>query len=450
MSAQSKLLGGICVGCGACAAVCRRNALTVCTAWDGSLVVARAEPPAECNGCSTCLKVCPFEPLPVTAEGAGSSVDRFGAQLGEADCRFLAGWATRDADRQSSASGGLASAFAAHALRDGLVERVFAVAASMTGRDGGKFAYQSFVSALQLDRARGSVYGQVSVEGALREASTQPGRSAFTALPCVARAIRRAAPVLGLHGERAPLIIGLVCGQNKSRLFSDFVARFAGVRGSDYEMRYRVKTPGVPASDYRVSATSSAESGAVRFSEIRSVWSSGAFTPEACLNCGDLFCTEADVVFMDAWAPQFRQDCSGVSYCIAKTAESRNLMDQLADTGHVVIHEVAADAILSSQSGSLARKTHGLRYRQEVCGDQRFLSPSFAHLPRLVQRLKYRTVWRISRNSPNVWRMVRGSTWAFMLWLCLMWGPVRALELLVQVLRGLRLTEGGQSNAFLG
>src|SRR5699024_1549087 len=97
--------------------------------------------------------------------------------------------------------------------------------------------------------------------------------------------------------------VGLVCGHLKSQFFAESMAWQTGVspeRLSDVD--FRVKNPGRSASSYDFSATD--HSGDTHIRATASLaggsWGHGAFQPEACNFCDDIFAETADIVFGDA------------------------------------------------------------------------------------------------------------------------------------------------------
>lgn len=420
----------VCVGCGVCVTVCPVAILKTAVDARGFLVV-QADNTESCTQCGRCVHVCPFsDSRRVADRGDDSHAEVPSDHLIGPCVACYAGYAADPVVRLEGASGGLAGLTAAWILDKGVVDAVYAVRSRTDPEEDRLFSYDRFTESNDLlQRARGSAYYQVSVAEALSDASRREGRCAFTVLPCFAMAIRRAQRFLGLTGDREPFLIGLTCGMVKSELFAQYVSMKAGAGDNPDEVRFRVKVEGQPSSNFAMRAIRGDRVGEVRWSDVARVWLSGAFTPSACWRCGDVFATEADIVFMDAWLPEYTSDWQGTNLVIARTREADELLKSMAKMDQAVMSRASKCSLARSQAAVIRRKA---QMSDPLTSRTRFslrgASPEH-WLFRVVQS-RMRT---ISTESAKMWRSVRKDVKSFDTWMWIQWTPARVAEFLARV-----------------
>jgi coenzyme F420-reducing hydrogenase beta subunit len=156
--------------------------------------------------------------------------------------------------------------------------------------------------------------------------------------------------------------IGLVCGQLKSRHFTDYIAAFARVRGKVTGVRYRGKSPEHSASNYHYAfKTENGEERRIFWREgIAEAWMNRWFTPDACNYCDDIFAECADVTCMDAWLPEYSKDIRGTSLVLVRSP----LVGEVVAQGQgICLDAIPAERVVQSQSGVVAFKRQHLAYR---------------------------------------------------------------------------------------
>lgn len=325
----------MCVGCGVCAGVCPEHCFTMSFNEFGEYRPYPTSNP--CTRCMLCLKACPFAPDNTPDEdflAAGMFADSPGLQRSPAlgfysSCHV--GHVADDKLRWKRTSGGLATWTLASLLRQGIVSAVYCVLA--TGCPNPRFAYARITDPAQLWTAATSAYYPVEVSMVLKTIRSTPEKAAIVALPCVAKGIRKAALYVPSLQERVALIAGLVCGQNKSTLYCDYLIRLAGLQEVEAEtVSFREKTPRNPASRYAFVAKSSFPRNRLA----RLYWDDGPgyawthdyFKLNACNFCDDLFAEVADAAFMDAWLPRYIEDPSGTSITVVRSPLSQRLINE--------------------------------------------------------------------------------------------------------------------------
>jgi coenzyme F420-reducing hydrogenase beta subunit len=351
----------LCIGCGICAALCPRDVLAMQWNRYGEYNPVEIRP---CKTeCSICLKVCPFA-------DSGENEDIIGKRLygkiPEIQHRpetgyYLASYVGySEKHRQTSASGGIATWLLEALLAEGIVDHVICVAS--TGDPGRLFSFQIFDTPEEVRRGAGSAYFPVEMSEIIRQVLELPGRFAITGLPCFIKAIRLAQERNSRLKERIVITVGLVCGQLKSRHFTDYIAAIVGVEGEVMWVRYRGKTLDHPANNFHFAFTSAdGEDKKIFWNEgISEAWANRWFTPRACNYCDDVFAECADIACMDAWLPEYSQDHRGTSLMLVRSLLVREALEQRAGLS---LDPIPVERVVQSQAGVMAVKRQHLAYR---------------------------------------------------------------------------------------
>ncbi|HQK83550.1 MAG TPA: Coenzyme F420 hydrogenase/dehydrogenase, beta subunit C-terminal domain [Atribacter sp.] len=351
----------LCIGCGTCAALCPDTVLEMRFSRFGEYIPVET---GECTKeCGLCLKVCPFS-------DSGENEDTIGKRLyGEISGirhrvetgYFLDSYVGHsEKHRLQSASGGVATGLLETLLTEGVVDHVICVAP--TGDPERLFAFHIFSNADDVRTGAGSAYYPVEMSTVLRYVTGHPGRYAITGLPCFIKAIRLAQQRNRTLRERILVTVGLVCGQLKSKHFTEYIAALAGVKGRVTAVRYRGKSPDQPASNFYFSFLSQEgdEKKIFRRDGISEAWTNRWFTPNACNYCDDVFAECADIVCMDAWLPEYSGDSRGTSLIVVRSPVIREILMKGVSLS---LKPIPIDRVIQSQSGILAIKRHQLSYR---------------------------------------------------------------------------------------
>jgi coenzyme F420 hydrogenase subunit beta len=231
-----------------------------------------------------------------------------------------------------------------------------------TGDPERLFAFQVFDTAEEVRTGAGSAYYPVEMSGVIRQVLEVPGRYAITGLPCFLKAIRLAQQRNKKLRERVVVTVGLVCGQLKSRHFTEYIADLAGVRGEVTGVRYRGKSPDQPAINYHYMFTAAdGEEQRIFWNEgINEAWTNRWFTPRACSYCDDVFAECADVTCMDAWLPEYSRDSRGTSLVLVRSPAVREVLERGQG---VRLDPIPVERVVQSQAGVVVVKRQHLAYR---------------------------------------------------------------------------------------
>jgi len=362
---ETVVQNSLCIGCGLCAALCPQDVLTMQWNRYGEYNPVAVSPCI--TECGLCLKVCPFAD---SGENEDTIAERLYGAVPGIQHRSETGYyltsyvGYSEKHRPTSASGGMATWLLEALLAERIVDHVICVAP--TGDPEKLFAFQVFDTAEDVRTGAGSAYYPVEMSEVIRQVLEVPGRYAVTGLPCFIKAIRLAQLRNKKLRERVVITVGLVCGQLKSKHFTDYIAALAGVQGDVTGVRYRGKSPDMPASNYHYAFTTEdggEECRIFRNQGIDEAWGNRWFTPEACNYCDDVFAECADVTCMDAWLPEVSSDPRGTSLLIIRSNGILDLIKENCTFSKTSVNPIDISRVIRSQRGVIASKRDHLAYR---------------------------------------------------------------------------------------
>ena len=211
---------GLCSGCGVCAGVCPEAALSM--EWNNHGEYNPKLSSSKCTKCGLCLKVCPFS----TKE---QSVNLYANLLHENDIagsykNIYSGFVPDLQEKRSG--GGVATWLLTSLLEKKIVNKV---ACCFSSKDPERlFSYEIVDSIEDVLNAARTVYYPVELSGVIKEILENDGSYVVIALPCFVKALRLAMKYNKVLSERVTVIIGLVCGQQKSKRFAEYLCIKSG------------------------------------------------------------------------------------------------------------------------------------------------------------------------------------------------------------------------------
>lgn len=353
---------GACVGCGACSVITKRQipmAVNPYGVWQAD--PTRALPLAQELG----SRVCPFadespDETEISSEEyshlphdplVGRYLDAFAAQVDDDD--YLAG----------SSSGGVTSWMLKEMLERDLIDGVIHV-----GADGnsGLFAYVVSHTPEDLVSRRKSIYYSTTMADAILMIKGNGKRYALVGVPCFITAGRLLARNDKELGSQLCFFIGLVCGHLKSAAFAELLAWQLGIPPEELAaVDFRVKNPARDAGSYDFEALS--RGGETRSAATGSLlggnWGHGLFQLEACNYCDDVFAETADIVFGDAWLPEFVSDWRGHNVVVTRHQTLAGIVEDAIEAGTITVHPLGPARAADSQAGNFRHRRDGLKLR---------------------------------------------------------------------------------------
>lgn len=362
----------LCVGCGLCAGICPVQVLEMQFNDRGEYI------PVEYKGgclpkCELCLQTCPFVDQ---QDNEDTLANRAFSHTGNIQHKpeigyyldTYVGYSRVGDHRENGASGGLATWFLETLLSQKIVDYVVSVT-SNSGNPEKLFQFAVFDSIEAVRKASKSSYYPVEVSDVIRKILSQDARYVVVGLPCVIKGIRLAMRNNRRLRQRIVVLVGLVCGQTKSRFFTEYLATLCGGEPSELqEVHFREKDSSRPASDYAHqfiwNKNGEIVTRKVFWSEgIKNIWTHDYFKINACNYCDDLFAETADVVFMDAWLPKYKKDYKGHSLVINRNDNLTHIWSEAMNSDKVSLETISPDMVILSQDGVLNQKRSILEYR---------------------------------------------------------------------------------------
>lgn len=355
-----------------------------------------------CSDCGLCRRVCPFEdgPHDELAQELYSAVQ--GIQYTSETGYFLSsycGGVSSDALRLSRTSGGLATWMLSQLMETGVVDRVICVAS--TSNPGRLFDFAEFTTVESLWTAARSSYYPVEISSCLRAIAHSKLKYAVIGLPCVVKGIRRAQRTVPRLKKNIPVLLGLVCGHQNSKHFTQYLVRRAGQEmQSVRQVSFRQKRESQPASDYHFAAWTDERDSSVCVQWTDGyygfAWSQSYFKQDACNYCDDVFAELADAVFMDAWLPGFQEDPRGTSIVMTRSPLCRDLLFSGVHSGSLRMMPFDIRQVIRSQEGCLRLKRDGVALQVSLYGNR-----DIEFHPRVQPAAKWRVIARYSKAAEN-------------------------------------------------
>jgi len=366
----------LCIGCGLCAGVCPQKTLEMRFNEFGEYVAVDVK--GTCSkDCDICLRVCPFSDQ---VENEDALAEKIFADIPDIEHRTetgyylssLVGYSNLNGHRANGASGGLATWTLETLLKKDLVD--FVACVSPAKEPDRLFKFVVCDTPEEVRGSSKSCYYPVETSEIVRHIVNRKGSYGVIGLPCVIKALRLAMQVHTKLRQRIKFLLGLVCGQAKSRFFAEYICSLG--RGNPRHIKkitFRIKDNNRPASDYGLrfvcgnNHQAGKPEGTVFWTEgMDRVWCSRYFTPNACNYCDDLFSELADISFMDAWLPEYTSESAGTNLVIIRNPKLQSLFQKASEAGEIQVDVIDIESVIKSQRRALIAKRNDLAKRLAV------------------------------------------------------------------------------------
>lgn len=353
-----------CVGCGVCN-VATRGAIPITLSprglYKADLTGVNGSDIERGN------RVCPFSDFAKNEDALGSPLQSEGDlprhPVVGPYLRTAAGRVRDDEYLTGSSSGGLTSWVVTQLLETGEIDAVVHVG---RGKEAELFEYTISRTVDDYVSQRKSQYYSTTLAGALTELRDTDLNCAIIGVPCFIKAARLLAQEDEAIGQRLKFFIALVCGHLKTQQFAEALGWQAGVRPEKLAtVDFRRKNPERRSSDYDFAATASSGDVAVvpRRPLVGGNWGHGAFQPNACNFCDDIFGETADAVFGDAWLPQYEADWRGTNVLVNRSTTIDAILEKGVTDGSIELDSLSLDDVIATQAGNVRHRRDGLAVR---------------------------------------------------------------------------------------
>ncbi|MCR8455999.1 MAG: Coenzyme F420 hydrogenase/dehydrogenase, beta subunit C-terminal domain [Crenarchaeota archaeon] len=320
----------LCVGCGACIAVCPASAIlpTVDTGYFSIAIDG-----GKCVSCRLCLKVCP-----VINYLMGNTPSRlFSPYI----LKTYLAWALDERIRYRGASGGVVTALLKYLLEKKIVEGALVV--RMRGVDPEAYIARSVDEIL---RAQGSIYFPTYSIKSIRQIMNAHGRYVIVGLPCQIDSINIMIKKNILKEDKIAFLFALRCHSVFARWYLDYMLHLLGLEKEEI-IAISSRGFGWPGRIFILSKRGTFELPLIGGN--LSVWNPLASTNLAaqlgCTICASHDGFGADIVFGDAWLPHIvKTDNKGTSLISILTEKGLNLVKEAARDGYIGIQEIPTEA----------------------------------------------------------------------------------------------------------
>lgn len=283
---------------------------------------------------------------------------------------LYAGHVATGAFRQKASSGGMTSWIMSQLLEKDIVDYVIHMKPVDPKDNGGiLFKYEISKSKREILSGAKSKYYPGELSQVLKQVKQKAGRYAVIGIPEFITELRLLAREDAQIEERLKVMLGLVCGHQKTAKYAEALAWQNGIEpGNLSKIDFRIKQPESTAINYlhEFSGVVNDKSTTVQKTHQQlfgEVWAYGFFKSKFSDFSDNVFNENADVVLGDAWLPQYNADGLGNNIVIVRNPTIQAIIDSGINDGSLNLDKVPAETIKRSQCGLIHHGRDELPYR---------------------------------------------------------------------------------------
>lgn len=345
----------LCVGCGACYAVCEKKGVQLVNyESEGIRPVFN---PEICEGCTDCLPVCPGREVNGRLAIGDSPYTSIGDHEYGPALELWEGYATDPGIREQASSGGLLTALSLFCLEEAGMQGVI---------HAGMAPEKPWLNRTTISRKRdellsrtGSRYAPASPCEGLRGLEEKQGSWVFVGKPCDAAGARMLMKQKPAFQDRIGMILSFCCaGTPSTRGTLDQIDGMGVQPGEVRALRYRGE--GWPGG-LKVET----DAGTAGFVPYQEAWGRlTKYVPFRCRLCADGLGRLADITCGDAWESYMEEKVdAGRSIVLVRTERGRELLRRAREAGVVHLEPIQQKDVLAAQP-NLLQKRRNLLGRQ--------------------------------------------------------------------------------------
>jgi len=340
----------LCLGCGACAAVCENAAISLTDIEDqGIRPVVDA---SRCQTCGQCVGVCPGIEI---SHGAfnGETISELRQSWGPV-LEVWEGYASDPEIRFKGSSGGVATALSLFCLENGVAQAVL----QTRDKPGAPLENAPVLSRNKNDlmASTGSRYSPAAPCERLDMIRESDCRFVVVGKPCDIVGLRKAQATEEELGKNLALAISIFCAGTPAKAGTKRILETLGVEpGRVEQIRYRgLGWPGMTSVRTKDKPDCAAE---MTYSQS---WGDilSKHVQFRCRLCPDSTGEFADISCGDPWYRQIDPDEPGRSLVVVRTERGREILRQAGEAGYVTLEAANPEVLVSSQQALLKRRRH--------------------------------------------------------------------------------------------
>lgn len=280
------------------------------------------------------------------------------------------GYVADEEKRLKSSSGGLATALLCHLLETGEVTGVIHMKASS---EGPLFQYGVSRTVEEVQSGSRTRYYPGSLFDVINEVRDTPGKYAVVGIPPFISELRRLENLEPVLKKRITVHVGLVCAHQKTANYASYLAWQSGIDPDRMtSIDFRTKVSGHPANEYCTTIYYNDDDGnhcekLMAQSDLRGTnWGHGMFKSYFYDFSDDAFNETADIVFGDAWLPEFVSDYRGTNISIVRSQYISSILDSMRRSGKISLKNLSETDLLLSQKSLVRQTRREFQYRLRI------------------------------------------------------------------------------------
>jgi coenzyme F420 hydrogenase subunit beta len=329
----------MCSNCGACNAVCPKNAIYFKISNIGRMYAAVSD---KCVNCGLCTKVCPS--LEINRQH--NNVDPYVGDI----ISVHVGRATDDFTYKNSQSGGVCTALLTYLFDNKLIDGALVV--RMEASTPVPILRASIVSDVaSLKQSQKSCYTPIDLLSSLKDIS-QYNSLAVVGLPCHISGLVNLQKIKKLYAEKIKYRIGLICDRTLcsgiQNVFQTYAPQFNNII-----INWRCKNLSNNGQHYQYDNAPvviiNEDGKYVSVKNLHRFWLKEMFTPPRCRVCTDKINVNADIVLGDPWRmPNYDKE-NGDSVIAVRTEVGSKLFSDACKAGYIHCNQRIREEIETGQ-----------------------------------------------------------------------------------------------------